>query len=218
MGVAEPALSTSWLTDSDEEEEERPSRKRRQVERATEDGEEDEDMIESVENLEDLKGHSVREWVSMAGPRLEIHHRFKNFLRTHVDGRGHNVFKERISDMCKGEPALRMTGRTGVLGCLSAWSQGSSCQVFSPAPPAQPLCSPPPENRESLVVNYEDLAAREHVLAYFLPEAPAELLQIFDEAALEVVLAMYPKYDRIASRIHVRISHLPLVEELRSLR
>ncbi|MXQ95686.1 hypothetical protein E5288_WYG018251 [Bos mutus] len=74
------------------------------------------------------------------------------------------------------------------------------------------------ENRESLVVNYEDLAAREHVLAYFLPEAPAELLQIFDEAALEVVLAMYPKYDRIASRIHVRISHLPLVEELRSLR
>ncbi|XP_025777171.1 DNA replication licensing factor MCM2 [Puma concolor] len=163
------------LYDSDEEDEERPSRKRRQVERATEEGEEDEDMIESIENLEDLKGHSVREWVSMAGPRLEIHHRFKNFLRTHVDGHGHNVFKERISDMCK-------------------------------------------ENRESLVVNYEDLAAREHVLAYFLPEAPAELLQIFDEAALEVVLAMYPKYDRIASHIHVRISHLPLVEELRSLR
>lgn len=162
-------------SDSDEEDEERPARKRRQVERATEDGEEDEEMIESIENLEDLKGHSVREWVSMAGPRLEIHHRFKNFLRTHVDSHGHNVFKERISDMCK-------------------------------------------ENRESLVVNYEDLAAREHVLAYFLPEAPAELLQIFDEAALEVVLAMYPKYDRIASRIHVRISHLPLVEELRSLR
>lgn len=93
------------------------------------------------------------------------------------------------------------------------------CRAVSPAPPAQPLCPPPPpENRESLVVNYEDLAAREHVLAYFLPEAPAELLQIFDEAALEVVLAMYPKYDRIASRIHVRISHLPLVEELRSLR
>ena len=75
------------------------------MERATEDGEEDEEMIESIENLEDLKGHSVREWVSMAGPRLEIHHRFKNFLRTHVDGRGHNVFKERISDMCKGAPA-----------------------------------------------------------------------------------------------------------------
>lgn len=94
------------------------------------------------------------------------------------------------------------------------------------------------------MVNYEDLAAREHVLAYFLPEAPAEMLkvrlasafhttaafspsffmfpsvlgQIFDEAAKEVVLAMYPKYGRIAHEIHVRISSLPLVEEIRSLR
>lgn len=71
-------------------------------------------MIESIENLEDLKGHSVREWVSMAGPRLEIHHRFKNFLRTHVDSHGHNVFKERISDMCKGgapaPPAISLVG------------------------------------------------------------------------------------------------------------
>ncbi len=63
---------------------------------------EDEEMIESIENLEDMKGHTVREWVSMAAPRLEIYHRFKNFLRTHVDEHGHNVFKERISDMCKG--------------------------------------------------------------------------------------------------------------------
>lgn len=92
----------SLLSPDSDEDEDRPTRKHRQVERATEDGEEDEEMIESIENLEDLKGHSVREWVSMSGPRLEIHHRFKNFLRTHVDSHGHNVFKERISDMCKG--------------------------------------------------------------------------------------------------------------------
>lgn len=35
-----------------------------------------------------------------------------------------------------------------------------------------------PDNKESLVVNYEDLAAREHVLAYFLPEAPTEMLKV----------------------------------------
>uniref|UniRef100_A0A8C7W7Q1 DNA replication licensing factor MCM2 n=1 Tax=Oncorhynchus mykiss TaxID=8022 RepID=A0A8C7W7Q1_ONCMY len=160
----------------DSEDEERPARRRRLAERAAEGtGVDDEEMIESIENLEDMKGHSVREWVVMAAPRLEIYHRFKNFLRTHVDENGHNVFKEKISDMCK-------------------------------------------ENKESLVVNYEDLAAREHVLAYFLPEAPTEMLKIFDEAAKEVVLAMYPKYDRIAQEIHVRICNLPLVEELRSLR
>lgn len=38
----------------------------------------------------------------MPAPRLEIYNRFKNFLRTHVDENGHNVFKEKISDMCKG--------------------------------------------------------------------------------------------------------------------
>lgn len=52
--------------------------------------------------LRGLQGHTVREWVSMVAPRLEIYNRFKNFLRTHVDENGHNVFKEKISDMCKG--------------------------------------------------------------------------------------------------------------------
>ncbi|KAF7664250.1 hypothetical protein LDENG_00182550 [Lucifuga dentata] len=172
-------LRRGLLYDSEDEDDERPAaRRRRLAERAAEGGAgegEDEEMIESIENLEDMKGHSVREWVSMAAPRLEIYNRFKNFLRTHVDENGHNVFKEKISDMCK-------------------------------------------ENKESLVVNYEDLAAREHVLAYFLPEAPTEMLKVFDEAAKEVVLAMYPKYDRIAHEIHVRICNLPLVEEIRSLR
>uniref|UniRef100_A0A667XWP0 DNA replication licensing factor MCM2 n=1 Tax=Myripristis murdjan TaxID=586833 RepID=A0A667XWP0_9TELE len=172
-------LRRGLLYESEDEDDERPAaRRRRLAERAAEGGAgegEDEEMIESIENLEDMKGHSVREWVSMAAPRLEIYNRFKNFLRTHVDENGHNVFKEKISDMCK-------------------------------------------ENKESLVVNYEDLAAREHVLAYFLPEAPAEMIKVFDEAAKEVVLAMYPKYDRIAHEIHVRICNLPLVEELRSLR
>lgn len=103
---------SSHPLDSDDEDEDRPARKRRLAERAAEGvEEEDEDMIESIENLEDMKGHSVREWVSMAAPRLEIYHRFKNFLKTHVDDHGHNVFKERISDMCKG--------RAGSLEALS---------------------------------------------------------------------------------------------------
>ena len=30
-------------------------------------------------------------------------------------------------------------------------------------------------------MDYNVLASQEHVLAYFLPEAPAEMLKIFDE-------------------------------------
>lgn len=73
-------------------------------------------------------------------------------------------------------------------------------------------------NRRSFEVNYNVLAKECSVLAYFLPEAPTEVLQIFDEAAKSVVLGMFPQYERIAKEIHVRISDLPLVEEIRTLR
>lgn len=74
------------------------------------------------------------------------------------------------------------------------------------------------ENKQSLEVDYNILASEEQVLAYFLPEAPSEMIQIFDKAAKDVVLGMFPQYERIATEIHIRISDLPLVEELRSLR
>ena len=56
-------------------------------------------QIESIDNLEDTKGHSVRDWVSLLAPNREIFNRFKNFLRTFVDAKGHNVYKEKIRQM-----------------------------------------------------------------------------------------------------------------------
>ncbi len=32
--------------------------------------------------------------------RKEIYNRFKNFLRTYVDTRGHNLYRKLIQDMC----------------------------------------------------------------------------------------------------------------------
>jgi DNA replication licensing factor MCM2 len=79
----------------------------------------------------------------------------------------------------------------------------------------QDMCS---LNKSSFEVDFNILAAECYVLAYFLPEAPTEVLQIFDEAAKEVVLNLYPSYDRITKEIHVRICELPLKEDLRQLR
>ncbi|PVD24580.1 hypothetical protein C0Q70_15064 [Pomacea canaliculata] len=165
----------SFINESDDED--RPARKRRLAEKAAEGvaGDEDEEMIESIENLEDMKGHSVREWVAMLGPKTEIKNRFKNFLRTYVDQKGHSVYREKIRQMVEA-------------------------------------------NKESLVIDYNMLASVEQVLAYFLPEAPVEMLQNLDEAAKEVVLGMYPNYERIAKEIRVRIAELPLIEDIRSLR
>ncbi|KAK3378117.1 MCM2/3/5 family-domain-containing protein [Podospora didyma] len=73
-------------------------------------------------------------------------------------------------------------------------------------------------NAESLEVSYEHLSTSKAILAYFLANAPAEMLKLFDEVAMEVVLLHYPDYERIHSEIHVRIFDLPVHYTLRQLR
>lgn len=158
-----------------DDEDDIPRAKRRAAEKAADGEVEDAEMIESIENLEDTKGHSIKEWVSMLGPRTEISNRFNSFLRTFVDAKGQYVYRDRIRRMCE-------------------------------------------QNKSSFVVSYTDLANNQHVLAYFLPEAPFQLLEIMDKVAKDMVLSIYPTYERVTNEIHVRISDLPLVEELRTFR
>ncbi|KAI4118137.1 MAG: hypothetical protein LQ338_007457 [Usnochroma carphineum] len=73
-------------------------------------------------------------------------------------------------------------------------------------------------NAESLEVSYDHLSASKAILAYFLANAPAEVLKIFDQVAMDVTLLHYPDYERIHSEIHVRISDIPVHYTLRQLR
>lgn len=73
-------------------------------------------------------------------------------------------------------------------------------------------------NAESLEVSYDHLSSSKAILAYFLANAPGEMLKLFDEVALEVTLLHYPDYERIHSEIHVRITDLPVHYTLRQLR
>ena len=175
-GRGEGRMRRGLLYDDEEDEDEPRARRRRLADMAgmEEDAPDDEGM-ESIENLEDTKGMSIREWVSMAGPRREVYNRFRNFLRTHVDHKGSNLYQEKIKEMCQ-------------------------------------------KNKASFEVDYNILASECQVLAYFLPEAPTQVLEIFDEAAKDVVIKLFPHYDRIAKEIKVRITDLPLMEDLRSLR
>ncbi|VEL36793.1 unnamed protein product [Protopolystoma xenopodis] len=164
----------------DEGEEVIPLRRRRIAERAAAGldaslGAEPEEILESIENLEDMKGMPIVDWVQQPATRQEIKNRFKSFLRTFLDENDRNVYAERIIQMAR-------------------------------------------ENKRSLFVDYQHLATAEQVLAYFLPEAPQHMLQIFGEAAREVTLGRYSRYDRITSHINVRINDLPLIEDLRCLR
>lgn len=73
-------------------------------------------------------------------------------------------------------------------------------------------------NRESLEVCYRHLSEAKPTLAYFVVNAPQEVLKMFDSVAFEVVQMEYPDYGRIHSEIHVRITDLPIVSTLRDLR
>jgi len=61
------------------------------------------------------------------------------------------------------------------------------------------------ENKQSLEVDYQLLAKECHSLAYFLPEVPAQVIEIFNEAATHLVVTTFPRYSNIQvthSRLH----------------
>lgn len=130
---------------------------------------------ETIDNIEDTRGMSIKEWLSQRATKNEIKNRFKDLLKTYVDDAGRSVFKEKLRTMTE-------------------------------------------HNQQSFELEYTILAQEQPALALFLVEAPNEILEIFNPAAKEVVLSMYPAYERIASDIYVRIRDLALTEEIRQIR
>lgn len=74
------------------------------------------------------------------------------------------------------------------------------------------------QNGESLVVSYLHLMEFHPFLAKLVATVPIETLRIFDEAALACTLGFFSHYQRIKPEVHVRISDLPTVDNLRDLR
>jgi DNA replication licensing factor MCM2 len=69
-------------------------------------------------------------------------------------------------------------------------------------------------------VNWQDLWAKENVMAEWVGDAPAEMIPFLDEILLKEVTreANFPDYTRIAPELYVRFTDLPLTESLRDLR
>jgi len=58
----------------------------------------------------------------------------------------------------------------------------------------------------------------EPTLAFFVVQAPKEMLPIFDETTYEVVLTIFEQYSDIHSEVKVRFVEFPTVESVRNLR
>lgn len=162
------------LSDSDAQSNFRQLKRRRRMAENALRG--DADMeTETIDNIEDTRGMSNKEWLSQRATKNEIRNRFKNLLKTYVDESGRSVFKEKLRTMTE-------------------------------------------LNQQSFELEYPILAQEQPALALFLVEVPHQVLEIFNGAAKEVVLSMYPAYEKIASEIFVRIKDLALSEEIRALR
>jgi len=73
-------------------------------------------------------------------------------------------------------------------------------------------------NSCTLEVSYADLSNEHPVLGLWVADAPRETLALFDAEVLRVVCHFYKGYDKIVPYIFVRISGLPILDQLRDLR
>ena len=71
------------------------------------------------------------------------------------------------------------------------------------------------QNDQSLVVRYGDMQG---MLAFWVADYPSFVLPVFNEAAWEVVLDMFPNYGGVHAEVYVRISELPVQESIRDIR
>ena len=77
------------------------------------------------------------------------------------------------------------------------------------------MCS---NNKESLEIDWRHLSTIYPHLAVWVADCPTEMLEIFDEICLEVVLAQFPYYRNVSKYINARISNLTIRESLRNIR
>eukprot|EP00958_Prasinococcus_capsulatus_P010670 scaffold1041_cov414-Prasinococcus_capsulatus_cf.AAC.9 len=74
-------------------------------------------------------------------------------------------------------------------------------------------------NVQSLEVGYADLSSHSPILAIWLADVPAQMLEYFHDVARNVVAQEYPNYvTNIHNEIFVRITDLPLKESIRDIR
>lgn len=74
------------------------------------------------------------------------------------------------------------------------------------------------DSRISLEVSYPHLSEMAPILGIWLADSPREILRLFDEETLNLLKKSYSIYDKITQVIHVRITDLPLCDNLRDLR
>lgn len=73
-------------------------------------------------------------------------------------------------------------------------------------------------NKCSLEIDYKQFIFTHPNIAIWLADAPQSVLEVMEEVALNVVLNLHPNYRNIHDKIYVRITNLPVYDQIRNIR
>eukprot|EP00249_Psilotum_nudum_P028835 c38786_g1_i1 orf=143-2887(+) len=73
-------------------------------------------------------------------------------------------------------------------------------------------------NRCSLEMDYKQFIHTHPNIAIWLADAPQSVLEVLEEVALNVVLRLHPNYQKIHNKIYVRVTNLPVFDQIRNIR
>ncbi|XP_052184215.1 DNA replication licensing factor MCM2 [Diospyros lotus] len=73
-------------------------------------------------------------------------------------------------------------------------------------------------NKCSLEIDYKQFIYVHPNIAIWLADAPQSVLEVMEEVAKNVVFDLHPKYKQIHQKIYVRITNLPVYDQIRNIR
>ncbi|XP_071695613.1 DNA replication licensing factor MCM2-like [Rutidosis leptorrhynchoides] len=73
-------------------------------------------------------------------------------------------------------------------------------------------------NKCSLEIDYKQFIYIHPNIAIWLADAPQSVLEVMEEVANKVVFNLHPNYKRIHQKIYVRVTNLPVYDQIRNIR
>ncbi|KAL9406810.1 hypothetical protein Peur_003782 [Populus x canadensis] len=73
-------------------------------------------------------------------------------------------------------------------------------------------------NKCSLEIDYKQFIYVHPNIAIWLADAPQSVLEVMEEVAMKVVFDLHPNYKNIHQKIYVRITNLPVYDQIRNIR
>lgn len=146
---------------------------------------------------------TLREWVTRDEVRRFIAKKFKEFILTYENPKNENhdlLYLNQINEMVSGKVshfclAFNLVKVPNVIKLF----------IFA-------------ANKCSLEIDYKQFIYIHPNIAIWLADAPQSVLEVMEEVANKVVFSIHSNYKSIHQKIYVRVTNLPVYDQIRNIR